>query len=101
MKFTTLAATAVAFTFGIAAAVAQTAPAAPAAPKAPVIATTPAPTATPSTAKAKVSSRKQASTPEGIACSQQADAKGLKGKPRVSFRNKCKKEMMAAAAKKN
>ena len=33
--------------------------------------------------------RKQASTPEGIECSAQADTKGLKGNPRRSFRSKC------------
>ena len=32
---------------------------------------------------------KKASTPEGIECSAQADAKSLKGKERRSFRSKC------------
>ncbi|MBR2537376.1 MAG: phosphate starvation-inducible protein PsiF [Hyphomicrobium sp.] len=41
-------------------------------------------------------------SPESIACSQQADAKGLHGKERKSFRSTCKSQMRAAntAAKK-
>lgn len=35
------------------------------------------------------SGSKRASTPEGIECSAQADAKSLKGKERRSFRSKC------------
>ena len=41
------------------------------------------------TTKAPVKARKQATTPEGIECSSQADAKNLKGKERRSFRSKC------------
>jgi hypothetical protein len=32
-------------------------------------------------------------TPESIECSKQADAKGLHGKERSSFRAKCKREL--------
>lgn len=41
-------------------------------------------------------------SPESIACSQQADAKGLHGKERASFRKTCKAQLRAAntAAKK-
>lgn len=42
-------------------------------------------------------------SPESIACSQQADAKGLHGKDRASFRKTCKAQMRASnttAAKK-
>lgn len=35
-------------------------------------------------------------SPESIACSQQADAKGLHGKERKSFRDTCKSQMRAA-----
>jgi len=35
-------------------------------------------------------------SPESIACTQQADAKGLHGKERKTFRASCKKEMRAA-----
>lgn len=52
---------------------------APAAPKA----------AAPKAAAPKTGGRKKATTPEGIQCSAEADAKGLKGKERRSFRNKC------------
>lgn len=34
----------------------------------------------------------KARTPRSIECSKQADAKGLKGKERQKFRNKCKHE---------
>lgn len=37
-------------------------------------------------------------SPESIACSQQADAKGLHGKERKSFRATCKKQMKGAAS---
>lgn len=74
-------------------AVAQTAPAtAPpaAAPKA----------APPVAAKAPVAKGvpKKASTPEGIACSAQADEKKLTGKERKSFRGKCIRDLKKAAA---
>lgn len=32
-------------------------------------------------------------TAASMECSKQADAKGLKGKPRKAFRSKCKREM--------
>lgn len=54
-------------------------PAAPAAPKA----------AAPKVAAPKVGGRKKATTPEGIQCSAEADAKGLKGKERRKFRTSC------------
>jgi psiF repeat len=48
---------------------------------------------------------KKSTTPEGIQCSAEADAKGLKGKERKSFRGKCmaaaKKAAQAAAAPKS
>jgi anti-sigma28 factor (negative regulator of flagellin synthesis) len=42
--------------------------------------------------------QKQASTPEGIECSAQADAQKLTGKPRVKFRKKCIADIKKAAA---
>lgn len=76
-------------------AVAQTAPgtAPPAtAPKA----------APPAAAKAPVAKGvpQKASTPEGIACSAQADEKKLHGKERKSFRSKCVRDLKKAAAAK-
>ena len=102
MNFVKLAATAVAFAFAATAAVAQ-APVAPTAPKPPVTAapTTPAPTTTAPTVAKKAGVPTTATTPEGIACSAEADTKGLHGKPRRSFRAKCIKEKTAAMAKKN
>ena len=41
---------------------------------------------------------KAASTPEGIECSAQADAKALHGKERVKFRRKCVADIKKAAA---
>jgi hypothetical protein len=35
----------------------------------------------------------QTRSPESIECSKQADAKGLHGKPRKTFRSACKKEL--------
>jgi psiF repeat len=107
MKFVKLTAAAFALALGATAAIAQTAttPVAPAAPKAPVVATTPAPTATAPAAAAttaKKSALKQAKTPEGAACSAEADAKNLHGKERKKFRAACMKaKAPAAAAKKN
>ncbi len=40
----------------------------------------------------------QARSPESIECSKQADAQGLKGKPRKVFRAKCKKDLMKKKA---
>lgn len=73
-------------------AAAQTAPA-PAATKP---ATPPAAAAPKAPAKAK-GVPKAATTPEGIECSKQADAKGLKGKERKSFRGKCIRDLKKAA----
>ncbi|HEX4892753.1 MAG TPA: PsiF family protein [Hyphomicrobiaceae bacterium] len=47
------------------------------------------PAATPPAAKAPAKNLKKATTPEGIECSAQADAKSLKGKARQAFRRKC------------
>lgn len=52
---------------------------------------------TPSTPTPPASSKKaatQARSPESIECSKQADAQGLKGKPRKVFRAKCKKDLL-------
>jgi len=75
-------------------ALAQTAPQAPAAaaPKAPAAA---APKAAAPAAKGVP---KQASTPEGIECSKQADEKKLTGKERKKFRSKCVRDLKKAAA---
>jgi hypothetical protein len=37
-------------------------------------------------------------SPESIECSKQADAKGLHGKERKTFRAECKKELTAKAS---
>ena len=101
MNFLKIAATALTVAFGATVAVAQTTtPAAPTTPKAPA-ASTPAPTAPAATTAAPKKGTKTATTPEGQACSAEADAKGLHGKPRKSFRAKCIKEKMAAAPKKS
>ncbi len=102
MKFVKLTAAALSIAFGATVAMAQTAttPAAPVAPKAPVAATTPAPTVTaPAATAAKKGAQKQAKTPEGQACSADADAKNLHGKERKKFRAACMKEKTAAAKK--
>ena len=98
MKLIKMTAAAVVLVLGATAALAQatTTPTAPVAPKAPVAATTPAPsTAAPSTTTApkaaKGANLKTAKTPEGQACSAEADAKNLHGKERRVFRAKCKK----------
>lgn len=54
----------------------------------PATATTPPPAA-----KAKKATG-QPRTAESIECSKQADAQGLKGKPRKAFRAKCKKDLL-------
>jgi hypothetical protein len=105
MMNTVIAAT-VALVVGAAAALAQTTPAAPAAPKAPT-ATAPAPStaattaakpATTTDAKPAAANLKKAKTPEGQACSDEADAKQLHGKERKKFRAACMKGKTAAAA---
>ncbi len=58
---------------------------------APKMATTTAPAATKGPAKT------QAKTPEGKACSAQADAQNLHGAARKSFRSKCKEAAAKAA----
>jgi psiF repeat len=79
------------------------APTAPVAPKAPVAATTPPPSApvmaTAPKAVAKNPAMKTASTPEGIQCSAEADAKALHGKERTKFRNKCIRAAKLASGK--
>ena len=110
MKKIVFAATAALFAIGSTAAMAQTtAPATtPMTPKA----TAPlakAPTATAATTSAPATIAKPATkktvgvptTEIGKKCSADADAAGLKGKPRVAFRAKCKKEAakMGAAKK--
>jgi hypothetical protein len=64
------------------------------------MAQTSAPAATPAapakTAAAPAKKAKPARSAESIACSQEADAQNLKGKPRKAFRTKC---LRAAKAK--
>ena len=63
------------------------------------IAQTPPSTTTPPPAAAKT--KKAASQPrsaESLECSKQADAQGLKGKPRKTFRAKCKKDLLKKKA---
>ncbi|MGE0698086.1 MAG: PsiF family protein [Hyphomicrobiaceae bacterium] len=76
---------------------AQTTPQAPpaAAPKAVTAPPAAAPKADATKAKGVP---KKASTPEGIECSAQADAKGLHGKERTKFRKKCISDIKKAAA---
>lgn len=91
MKFLPkLALSAAALLFTVAVAGAQTAPQA-AAPKA-------AEPAKPAAAAPVKSGQKKPTTPEGIECSNQADAKGLKGKERKKFRDKCKRDLLKAKA---
>ena len=63
---------------------------------------TPAPKAATTTAPKKAFVPKKASTPAGIKCSADADAKGLHGKERRKFRSACIREFKKAetAAKK-
>jgi psiF repeat len=104
MNFVKLTAAALALALGTTVAMAQTAttPTAPVAPKAPVAATAPAPSVTApaaATAVAKKGVPKKAMTPEGQACSADADAKNLHGKERKKFRAACMKGKMAATKK--
>jgi len=55
---------------------------------------TPAPAAAPAAAPAKKAEKPH--SPESIACSKQADEKGLHGKERKKFRSDCMKEAKAA-----
>lgn len=98
MTITKLIAAAAIAGMTVSAAFAQTAPATtPTAPKAPVVTTTPPPATTTTTTTAPKAGQKKASTPEGQACSAEADAKNLHGKDRVKFRSKCIKDMKAKA----
>lgn len=81
-----LAISATALLFTVAVAGAQTAPQAP-----------PAATPKPAAAAPKTG-QKKASTPEGIECSNQADAKNLHGKERRKFRAKCISDLKKAKA---
>jgi hypothetical protein len=108
MKKIVLAATAALFAIGATTAMAQTTTAPGATTPAPkTVAPMAKPPAAPATAAAPVTAAKKtvgvATTEIGKKCSADADAAGLKGKPRVAFRAKCKKEAakMAAPAKKN
>lgn len=69
--------------------------------QAPAPAATPAPAAQPAMPAAKAAAPKagvkKATTPEGIECSAQADAKNLHGAERKKFRNACIKQIKAAA----
>ncbi len=103
MKFAKIAATTLIIALGASAAIAQTAttPTAPTAPVAPKAAVTPsttppaAPAVVPPKAAATNPAMKTATTPEGKACSAEADTKNLHGKERVKFRKACIKGMMA------
>ena len=50
-------------------------------------------------ARKKAAVPKTATTPEGVTCSAEADAKGLKGKERRRFRSKCISAIKKGAAK--
>jgi hypothetical protein len=100
MSFLKLTAAALTIAFGSTVAMAQTATT-PVAPKAPT-ATAPAPAApaaAATTTAPKKAGQKAASTPEGIACSAEADAKNLHGKERTKFRRACIKGKLAAEGK--
>ena len=104
MNFIKLVAVAAIIACGTTAAFAQaTAPApstAPVAPKAPAAMTPPPAAPSAATApKAANPAQKTATTPEGQACSAEADAKNLHGKERSKFRSKCVRAAKAAAAK--
>jgi hypothetical protein len=58
---------------------------------------TPAPAAKAAPAEKKAEKPR---TPESIACSAEADGKGIKGKERHKFMRQCKKDAKAAAAAK-
>jgi hypothetical protein len=60
--------------------------------------TTPAPAASPAPAKTTTTAKPR--SPESLACSKQADEKGLKGKERKKFRKECMKEAKDAAGAK-
>jgi hypothetical protein len=61
--------------------------------------TPPSTTTTPPPAASKTKKAAgQPRTAESIECSKQADAQGLKGKPRKAFRAKCKKDLLSKKA---
>ena len=84
MRKLIIAAALSAFTAGAALAQATTTPA-------------PAPTAPAAKAAPKAKAPAKPRTAESIECSKQADAKGLKGKPRKTFRAKCKRDLAKKA----
>jgi psiF repeat len=93
LKMTFAAAVAL-FAVGTTVAFAQTTPATPPATMAPKP-MTPPPAAPKSTAPAADSATKKMTAPrseKSLACSAEATAKGLKGKPRKAFRKECMKK---------
>ena len=109
MKLVTLTSATLALVISAGAVFAQAAnptPTAPrgSAPSTTAPATTPAPTATPSKrTKSSMTNTKKAMAPRSAAsmkCSIDADAKGLKGKPRKAFRKSCMKTGMSGDMKK-
>ena len=60
--------------------------------------TPPSTTTTPPPATKSKKATGQPRTAESIECSKQADAQGLKGKPRKAFRAKCKKDLLSKKA---
>ena len=103
MKSMKIAFAAALFAVGATAAIAQTATTPAPATKAPVTAPAPvakAPAATTAPTAATTETKKGAKapqTPEAKACSDQADAQKLHGKPRKDFRKKCMKTAKDAA----
>jgi hypothetical protein len=61
---------------------------------------TPTPAAKEAPAPAAEKKAEKPRTPESIACSAEADGKGIKGKERHKFMRQCKKDAKAAAAAK-
>ena len=95
------AATAALFALGATAAMAQTTAPATTAPAPKVVAPLAKAPAAPAVAKTVAKKTVGVATTEiGKKCSADADAAGLKGKPRVAFRAKCKKEEAKKAATK-
>ena len=107
MKKIVAAATAALFAIGATAAMAQTTAPATTAPAPKVVAPLAKPPAAPAATTAAPAAKTVAKKTVGVAtteigkkCSADADAAGLKGKPRVAFRAKCKKEEAKKAAAK-
>jgi hypothetical protein len=102
MKKIVFAATAALFAIGSTAVLAQTPTPSTTAPApkvtAPLAKAPAAPTATTAAAPKVAKTIGVPTTEIGKKCSADADAAGLKGKPRVAFRNKCKKEAAKEAS---